>query len=144
MVAPTAGKLKDVIDALALELDKIEGLRVYKYPAENISEFPAAIIRDQGSTDQSAASEFRATTPTVIYNVEVLILVNLGDEQEAFEELEKYISANSSSSIFALMTVITVSGVQSIQLIRATPRLRMVYNQQHVWGCTFWIQTVVS
>jgi len=144
LVAPTAGKLKEVIDALATELDKIEGLRVYKYPAENISEFPAAIIRDQGSTDQSAASEFRATIPEVIYNVEVLILVNLGDEQEAFEELEKYISSDSSSSIFALMTVIAVSGVQSIHLIRATPRRPMVYNQQHVWGCTFWIQTVVT
>ena len=66
----------------------MDGLRVYKYPAEAVQEFPAAIIRDNQASNQTTLAEYRGTTPTVVYHLEVLILVDQADEQEAYEELE--------------------------------------------------------
>ena len=144
MAAPATGILKDIIDNIATELDTVDGLRVYKYPADSVQEFPAAIIRDNRATNQTAVSEFRSTSPKAVYNLEVLVLVDLADEQEAYQELEKYISHDSASSVKALTDNITINGVQSIECIRAEPRHRYPMGGASLWGCAFWVRTIVT
>ena len=83
MVAPATGVLKRIIDEMAVQLDTVDGLRVYKYPTDSVQEYPAAIIRDNQATNQTAIAEYRSTNPEGVYHLEVLVLVNLADEQEA-------------------------------------------------------------
>ena len=144
MVAPTTGILKQIIDAMATELDTVDGLRVYKYPVDSVQEFVAAIIRDNQATNQTAVAEYRSTSPFVVYNVEVLILVDLADEQEAYEELEKYVSSDSPSSIKTLMDNVSVVGVQDILCTRAEPRRRNSLGGASLWGCSFWVRCIVT
>ena len=102
MVAPATGELKLIIDEMAVQLDTVDNLRVYKYPADSVQQLPAAIIRDNQATNQTAIAEYRSTSPVSVYNLEVLVLVGLADEQEAYEDLEKYISGDSASSVKTL------------------------------------------
>ena len=92
MVAPSSGVLKGLIDNIATELDTVDDLRVYKYAASSVSEFRAAIIRDIRATAQSVVAAYWANEPTATYHLEVVILVNMADEEEAYAELEKYVS----------------------------------------------------
>ena len=144
MVAPTTGLLKLIIDEMATQLDTVDGLRVYKYPPDSIQEFPAAIIRDTQATNQTAVAEYRSTTPQAVYHLEVLILVDLSDEQEAYEELEKYISADSPSSVKAIMDNTTVNGVQAAEAVKGEPRRRYNLGGASLWGCAFWIRNIVT
>ena len=136
--------LKQIIDEIATELDTVDGLRVYKYPAEAVQEFPAAIIRDNQASNQTTLAEYRGTTPTVVYHLEVLILVDQADEQEACEELEKYISADSPSSVKAIMDTASVTGVQTMECAKAEPRTRHTLGGLTLWGCSFWIRNIVT
>ena len=144
MVAPTSGLIKSIIDEMATQLDTVDGLRVYKYPPDSVQEFPAAIIRDNQATNQTVVAEYRATTPLVVYHLEVLILVDLADEQEAYEELEKYISRDSPSSVKANMDNTTVNGVQAVECIKAEPRRRYNLGGASLWGCSFWVRNIVT
>ena len=144
MVAPTTGILKRIIDAMVVELDTVDDLRVYKYPVDSVQEFPAAIIRDNRATNQTAAAEYRSTSPEGVYHLEVLVLVDQADEQEAYEELEKYISADSPSSVKTLMDNTVVSGVQAAECIKAEPRRRYEFGGTHLWGCAFWIRNIAT
>ena len=144
MVAPTDGVLKQIIDEMAVQLDTVDNLRVYKYPTDSVQEFPAAIIRDNQATNQTVVAEYRSGTPQAVYHLEVVILVGLADEQEAYEELEKYISADSPSSVKTLMDNTVVSGVQAAECIRAEPRRRFTVGGASLWGCAFWIRNIVS
>ena len=109
---------------MATQLDTVDDLRVYKYPADGVQEFPAAIIRDAQATNQTAMAEYIGTNEAV-HHLEVLVLVDLADEQEAYEELEKYISADSPSSVKTLMDNTVVTGVQAVEATRAGPRRRL-------------------
>ena len=144
MVTPSTGLLKSIIDEIATQLDDVDNLRIYKYSPDSIQEFPAALIRDNQASNQSSVAEFRTTTPKVVYNLEVVVVVNLADEQEAYEELEKYISSDSPSSVKALVDLASVAGVQSIQCIRAEPRRRFTVNNASLWGCSFWVKSIVT
>ena len=144
MVAPTTGIVKRIIDGMAVQLDTVDGLRVYKYPADSIQEFPAAIIRDNQASNQTAAAEYRSTSPDGVYHLEVLVLVNMADEQEAYEELEKYISADSPSSVKTLMDNTVVSGVRATECIKAEPRRRHRIGGSDLWGCSFWIRNIAT
>ena len=144
MVAPTTGKLKSIIDEVATQLDTVDDLRVYKYPPDSVQEFPAGIIRDNQATNQTVVGEYRTTSPEAVYHLEVLILVDLADEQEAYEELEKYISEDSPSSVKALMNNAVVAGVQSIECTKAEPRRRYNFGGASLWGSGFWITAIVT
>ena len=144
MVAPTTGVLKRIIDEMAVQLDTVDGLRVYKYAADSVQEFPAAIIRDNQATNQTVVAEDRSTSPEGVYHLEVLILVDLADEQEAYEELEKYIFADSASSVKVLMDNTVVSGVQAAECIKAEPRRRYNLGGASLWGCSFWVRNIVT
>ena len=144
MVAPTSGLLKSIIDEMAVQLDTVDALRVYKYPPDSIQEFPAAVIRDNQATNQTVVAEYRSTNPIVVYHLEVLILVDLADEQQAHEELEKYISEDSPSSVKALMGNTIVNGVQAVECIKAEPRRRYPLGGASLWGCAFWVRNIVT
>ena len=144
MVAPTTGILKRIIDEMAVQLDTVDDLRVYKYPVDSVQEFPAALIRDNHATNQTVAAEYRSTSPEAVYHLEVLVLVDQADEQEAYEELEKYISADSPSSIKTLMDNTVVSGVQAAECIKAEPRRRYKFGGASLWGCAFWIRNIAT
>ena len=144
MVAPTTGVLKVIIDEIATQLDTVDDLRVYKYPVDSVQEFPAAIIRDNQATNQTAVAEYRSTSPVVVYNLEVLVLVDHADEQEAYEELEKYVSKDSPSSVYVLMNNAAVAGVQAIECTRAEPRRRYSLGGASLWGCSFWVRNIVT
>ena len=144
MVAPATGKLKSIIDEIATQLDTVDNLRVYKFPSEGIQEFPAAVVRDIQASSQTLLGEYRSTSPGAVYHLEVLVLVDLDDEQEAYEELEKYISADSASSVKALMDSASVAGVQAIECVRAGPRRRYQLPGANLWGCPFWVRTIVT
>ena len=129
---------------MAVELDTVDGLRVHKYPPTAVNEFPAAIIRDSHATNQTAAGEYRSTSPVAVYHLEVLIIMDLADEQEAYEELEKYISSDSPSSVKTLMDGVTVTGYTTVECSRAEPRrLHQVGGGSH-WGFTFWVRGIVT
>ncbi len=144
MVAPTTGKLKAIIDEIATQLDTVDNLRVYKYPADSVQEFPAAIIQDNRATNQTVVAEYRATSPQAVYHLEVVVLVHLADEQAAYEEMEKYTSADSPSSVKALMNNAIVAGVQIIECTKAEPRRRYNLGGASLWGCSFWIRATVT
>ena len=122
----------------------MDGLRVFKYPVDSVQEFPAAIIRDNQATNQTTVAEYRSTSPEGVYHLEVLILVDLADEQEAYEELEKYISADSVSSIKMLMDNSVLSGVQAVECTKAEPRRRYDLGGASLWGCSFWVRNIVT
>ncbi len=143
MVAPASGELKAIIDEMAAQLGRVDGLRVYKYPPDSIQQFPAAVIRDLQSSNHSAAAEYRATNPQSVYNLEVLILVDLSDEREAYEELEKYLSANSPSSVKVLMRRVILEGLPAAECVKAEPRRRHKIGGAELWGCSFWVQSLV-
>ena len=144
MVAPTRGLLKNIIDSMAGHLASVDYMRVYKYPTDSIQEFPAAVIRDNQAASETVVAEYRSTSPTATYHLEVVILVGLSDEQEAYEELEKYISADSPSSIKSLVARMRVSRVQRVECIRAGPRRRYNFGGASLWGCSFWIRGTVG
>ena len=129
---------------MAVELDTVDGLRVYKYPVSSVQEVPAAIIRDDQASNQTSVGEYRATSPVAVYHLEVLILVGLADDQEAYEELEKYISGDSASSVKILMDAVVVTGYQTIQCIRAGPRRHHNIGGVSYWGCSFSVQAIVT
>ena len=142
VTTPTTGVIKRIIDGMAVQLNTVRGLRVYKYPPDSIQELPAAIIRDNSATNQSAMAEYRSTSPRGVYHLEVLVLVNMADEQEAYEELEKYISPDSPSSIKVLMEDTVVPGVRSTECVKAEPRRRHRIGRSDLWGCAFWIRSI--
>ena len=162
MVAPTTGALKVLIDEIATNLDAIDGLRVYKYPEPNVTEFPAAIIQDALASSQAAAARYRqGQDPEAVYYLEVIILVDHTDVQQAFQELEKYMSANSSSSIFHLMeNGFFTAPIRNVFCTRAESRRQYAQAQgtykeisastvsqpttSVYWGCTFWIEGLVG
>ena len=111
---------------------------------DSVREFPAAIIRDNQATNQTTVAEYRSTSPEGVYHLEVLILVDLADEQEAYEELEKYISADSVSSIKMLMDNSVLSGVQAVECTKAEPRRRYDLGGASLWGCSFWVRNIVT
>ena len=129
---------------MAVQLDTVDGLRVYKYPVESVQEFPAAIIRDIRAATQTALGEYRSTSPVAVYHLEVIVLVDLADDQEAYEELEKYASSDSASSVKTLMDAVVVTGYKTVQCIRAGPRPRHDIGGASYWGCSFWVEASVS
>ena len=144
MVAPTTGELKLIIDEMAAQLDTVDNLRVYKYPADSVQELPAAIIRDNQATNQTAVAEYRSTSPVSVYNLEVLVLVGLADEQEAYEDLEKYISGDSASSVKTLMSNVIVEGIQAVECVKSEPRRRYSFGGASLWGCSFWVRSLAT
>ncbi len=139
---PTSGVIREIVDAMARQLSTVKGLRVYKYPPASVHEFPAAIIRDTIATNQTTLAEYRSTLPRGVYHLEVLVVVHTSDEEEAYQELEKYISANSPSSIKYLMENTVVFGVQHTECIRAEPRQKHRIGGVDLWGCAFWIRSI--
>ena len=145
MIALTTGLLKSIIDNIADKLDEVDNLRVYRYPTRNIQEFPAAIIRDAQATTHASLAEYRATAPNAAYHLEVAVLVDMADEQEAYEELEKYVSEDSSSSIKKLLDgMVMPAGVQSIACERAEGRRLLDFGDGSRWGCIFWISSIAT
>ena len=141
----TTGLLKSIIDTLNDKLDEVDGLRVYKYPTRNIQEFPAAIIRDAQATTHASLAEYSSTAPSAVYHLEVVILVDMADEQEAYEELEKYVSEDSYSSIKRLLDgAVNPAGVQSIDCERAESRRLLDLGDGSRWGCVFWITSIAT
>ena len=128
---------------MAVQLDTVDNLRVYKFPTDIPNEFPAAIIQDIRSGGQSAMADYLGSTQAVHF-LEVLILVDLTDSQEAYEEMGKYVSADSGSSVRALMDLVSVAGVQSVECTRAGPRKRHETGGRTYWGCTFAIRAIVT
>ena len=143
MVAPTSGELGAIIDEIAAQLATVDGLRVYKHPRDDIQEFPAAVIRDLQVSNHSAAAEYRATDPQSVYNLEVLILVDMSDDAEAYSELEKYVSSNSPSSVKTLMSSVILEGLPAAECVKAEPRRKHRIGGAELWGCSFWVQSLV-
>lgn len=143
MVAPSSGVLKGLIDNIATELDTVDDLRVYKYAASSVSEFPAAIIRYIRATAQSVVAAYWANEPTATYHLEVVILVNMADEEEAYAELEKYVSKDQAASVKALVNGATKPNlVTSILCTRATARRPFTEYGLGVVGAAFWVEAV--
>ena len=94
--------------------------------------------------NQTALGEYRASSPVAVYHLEVIILVDLADDQEAYEELGKYVSGDSASSVKTLMDAVVVTGYKTIQCIRAGPRRRHDIGGASYWGCSFWVEASVS
>ncbi len=116
---------------------------MYKYPASSVGEFPAAVIRDIRATAQSVVADYRATEPTAIYHLEVVILVSLADEEEAHAELEKYVSKDQAASVRALVNGATKPNlVSSILCTRATARRPFPEYGLGIVGATFWVEAV--
>ena len=101
------------------------------------------MIRDLQASNHSAAAEYRATDPQSVYNLEVLILVDLSDDAEAYEELEKYVSANSPSSVKSLMRRVILEGLPAAECVKAEPRRKHNIGGAELWGCSFWVQSLV-
>ena len=122
MVAPTTGILKRIIDEMAVQLDTVDDLRVYKYPVDSVQEFPAALIRDNHATNQTVAAEYRSTTSSTeaVYHLEVLVLVDQADEPVDHQSWDNTV----------------VSGVQAAECIKAEPRRPTSRRPTRSWRST--------
>ena len=125
---------------MAVQLDTVDDLRVFKFPTDIPNESPTTIIQDVRPV---GIAEYLGSTQAVHF-LEVLILADLTDSQEAYEELEKYVSADSGSSVKALMDLVSVSGVQSVECTKAGPRKRHEIGGRTYWGCTFSIRAIMT
>ena len=91
-----ANELRDAKDGLAARLSTITGLRVLDYPAESVSEFPAAIVLFE-SRDTARAlggSSFGG-------KIKVVLLVSSANTQQAYDTLDQFMDPLGSSSIEA-------------------------------------------
>ena len=96
-------------------------------------------------SDQSPTlSEYRAASPVHVYRLQITVLVAFADEQEAYEELGKYASADSVSSIKTLVGNASVAGIQSIECTRSGPRQPIKLGSATLWGCHFWVEALVT
>ena len=91
-----ADEIKDAKDGLVTRLSTIAGLKVLDYPAESVSEFPAAVVlfesRDAYRT--LGGSSFAG-------RIKVVLLVSSANTQQAYDTLDEFMAPLGSSSVEA-------------------------------------------
>ena len=126
--------LKLVIDEIAVQLATITGMNVYKSPVlRRPAKYPCCIISDEPAVKMT---EYRPTVPTVVYHIYIHTLVTQRKDQLAYEELEKYISGDSVSSIKEVMQLVTIAGLSDVLVSTTGPRRKYPDLGRNVWGFT--------
>lgn len=91
-----ANEIKDAKDGLSTLLSNISGLKVLDYPADSVSEFPAAAVlfesRDAASTMSGSSFSGR---------IKVVLLVSSTDTKQAYDTLDLFMDPVGTSSVEA-------------------------------------------
>ena len=93
-----ANEIGDAKDGLATLLSNIAGLKVLDYPADSISEFPAAVVLfESRDVDETlGGSSFTG-------RIKVVVLVSSANTKEAHDALDQFIDPLGASSIEAVV-----------------------------------------
>jgi len=70
--------------------------------------------------------------------------VGLAGEQEAYAELEKYISGDSASTVKTLMSNIINGGIQAVECVRGEPTRRYSFGGASLWACSSWVGSLAT
>ena len=91
-----ANEISDAKDGLVTLLSAISGLRVLDYPADSISEFPAAVVmfESRDASDTLAGSGFTG-------ELKVVLLVSSSNTKEAYDTLDSFMDPLGPNSIEA-------------------------------------------
>ena len=91
-----ADEIGDAKDGLASILSNISGLRVLDYPAEAVSEFPAAVVmfESRDAVQTLGGSSFTG-------RIKVVLLVSSANTEEAYDALDQFMDPLGASSIEA-------------------------------------------
>lgn len=103
--------LASVMAALATEVAKISGLRVYAYPADNV-QAPAAVVGypETYEFDQTyGRGSDRMTVP-------VFVMVGRVDDRTARDALGAYVDGSGSSSVKAKVEAGTYTAMDSVRV----------------------------
>ena len=93
-----ANEIKDAKDGLGTRLATITGLRIHDFEPEGVIEMPVAIIR----FTRRLVGDLTIGGSSFTGDITVTLLLNVpGDEQEAFDEMDKYIAPLGTESIEA-------------------------------------------
>ena len=100
-----ANEIKNAKDGLAALLSTISGLRVLDYPADSISEFPAAVIlfESRDALETLGGSTFTG-------KLKVVLLVSSANTQQAYDSLDQLMDPQGASSIEAAVDADTTWG----------------------------------
>lgn len=104
--------LASVMAALATELDKIDGLRVYGWPADQVAA-PAAVVGYPStySFDQTfGRGSDRMTIP-------VFVLVGRVDDRTARDVLGAYVDGSGAKSVKAKVEAGSYSAMDSVRVV---------------------------
>ena len=91
-----ANEIGDAKDGLASILSNISGLRVLDYPADVVSEFPAAVImfESRDAVQTLGSSSFTG-------RIKVVVLVSSANTEEAYDALDQFMDPLGASSLEA-------------------------------------------
>ena len=91
-----AGEIRDAIRGLCDLLSTIDGLRTLDYPADSISEFPAAVALFEGRDDLDTlgGSGF-------VGRIRVTLLVASANTKEAYDALDEFMAPQGPKSVEA-------------------------------------------
>ena len=91
-----ANEIKDAKDGLGTLLSTISGLKVLDYPADSVSEFPAALVlfESRDATETLGGSTF-------LGRVKVIVLVSSASTKEAYDTLDLFMDPLGTSSVEA-------------------------------------------
>lgn len=107
--------LGDVMDALAVRLDTIAGLRVHAYPPDTIAP-PAAVVTYPGAID------FDGTYGRGMDSLElpVIVLVGKVSDRASRDAISRYADGSGSASIKAVLESGTYTAFDSIRVSKCT------------------------
>ena len=133
--------LTAVRDGLVTRLNTISGLRVYDTPPPAVPEFPAAVLTQR---EPFASYDQVMGAADVRYSFEVLLLVRSGDEEQAFSDLEPYVSPTGASSVKAAVDGDLGGNADWARVAQATAVGRVTYQRAVYWGATFKVDVYES
>jgi hypothetical protein len=133
--------LTAVRDGLVARLNTISGLRVYETPPAVVQEFPAAILTMR---EPFASYDQVMGAADVRYSFEVLLLVRSGDEEQAWADLEPYVSPTGVSSVKAAIDGDLGGNADWARVAQALSVGRVTYQRVAYWGATFRVDVYES
>ena len=91
-----ANEIRDAKDGLATLLSSISGLRLLDYPADSLSEFPAAValFESRDAMETLGGSTFEG-------RLKVVLLVSSANTKESYDTLDQFMDPLGTSSIKA-------------------------------------------
>ena len=123
------GDILTFVDTVESSLGTISGLRVYKGPVSSVNQFPCAIIKD----DEPLA-QYTFNSNEAIYFLTVTVLDGASDPQEAWENLEPYLSASGAKSIRAALDVSGDPNMAYIHVVSSSGRKKIDQSGASYWG----------